>query len=56
MGDKGAPAKLPLPQILRWASCLEPAFGVYAVTAELEWADGDVSSCTGVTILDDGRL
>ena len=29
--------------------CLEPAFGVYAVTAELDWANGQRQFLTGVT-------
>ncbi len=34
---------------LELGGCLEPAFGVYAVTAELEWADGQRQLLTGVT-------
>lgn len=34
---------------LELGGCLEPAFGVYAVTAELELADGQCQFLTGVT-------
>ena len=34
---------------LELGGCLAPAFGVYAVTAELEWADGQCQHLTGVT-------
>ena len=34
---------------LELGGCIEPAFGVYAVTAELDWANGQRQFLTGVT-------